>query len=541
VDADGIGGDDPVSDIEHADIVPGDRARSLVAVTDGAERFARESVHAGPVPRWEWRAFGEDLAAARRTLAQLTPNRVDDSDEVYVLAAPSDESVKVRDGVMDVKHLEAVDEKGLELWRPILKAQVPLSRADVRAVLDALGIAHPPLARLTYTMHDFEAEIVQPNPSLLAVAVHKRRAHYVIDKCMVESTDLRAGHVATHTIAIESPDPDLVMATIRRLGLSGLKNTCVARGLKALVGFGGRRAAVIDVGTNSVKFHVGERGADGVIRTVVDRAEMTRLGQDLGESGRLSDSAMARTIDAIAAMVDEANERNAEFVVAVGTAGLRQAPNRAAFLDSVRRRTGLDVEVISGEDEARFAYVAATSTLPAARGHLVVFDSGGGSTQFTFGEPNRIDERFSLDIGAVRVSERHRLDGAVSADELDAAMTAVSRELARLDGRPRPDAIIGIGGTATNLAAVKHSLSTYDADIVHGTVLDLAEIDRQIELYRTRNAEQRRHIAGLQPARAEVILAGACIVRSILTKLHLDSLTVSDRGLRHGVFASRFA
>ena len=98
-----------------------------------------------------------------------------------------------------------------------------------------------------------------------------------------------------------------------------------------------------------------------------------------------------------------------------------------------------------------------------------------------------------------------------------------------------------MGGTVTNLAAVKHGLAEYDPDIVHGTVLDLAEIDREIELYRTRDVEQRRSIPGLQPARAEVILAGACVVRTILTKLGHDSLTVSDRGLRHGVFLERFA
>ena len=193
------------------------------------------------------------------------------------------------------------------------------------------------------------------------------------------------------------------------------------------------------------------------------------------------------------------------------------------------------MQVISGEDEARLAYLAATSALPSAQGRLVVFDSGGGSTQLTFGEGGHIDEQFSVDVGAVRVAERFGLAGAVSKEALDAALAGVADDLSRLDDRPAPDAIVAIGGTSTNLAAVKHGLATYDPDVVQGTVLDLAEIDRQIELYRTRSADERRQIAGLQPARAEVILAGACIVRTILTKLHHESLTVSDRGLRHGV------
>ena len=100
--------------------------------------------------------------------------------------------------------------------------------------------------------------------------------------------------------------------------------------------------------------------------------------------------------------------------------------------------------------------------------------------------------------------------------------------------------MVGLGGTITNLAAVKHGLATYDSDVVQGTVLDRAEVGRQIELYRIRTVEERRQIVGLQPGRADVILAGACIVRTVLDKLGCDSLTVSDRGLRHGLLVARF-
>src|SRR5262249_9432926 len=151
--------------------------------------------------------------------------------------------------------------------------------------------------------------------------------------------------------------------------------------------------------------------------------------------------------------------------------------NRADLVDAVRADTGVGIEVISGEEEGRLAYLAATTSLPAARGSLVVFDSGGGSTQFTFGHGSQVEERFSLDVGAVRIAERYRLAGAVSQDELKAALAAVAAALGRLDARPAPDAVIGMGGTMTNLAAVKHGLERYDPDVVQGTVLDLAEID----------------------------------------------------------------
>jgi len=170
-----------------------------------------------------------------------------------------------------------------------------------------------------------------------------------------------------------------------------------------------------------------------------------------------------------------------------------------------------------------------------------VFDTGGGSSEFTFGRAGRVEERFSVDVGAARYTERFGLDGVVSDDALAEALATIAADLSRLDGQQRPAALVGLGGALTNLAAVLHGLVTYDPEVVHGTVLDRAEIERQIELYRSRTAEQRREIVGLQPARAEVILAGACIVRTVLDKLQRDELTVSDRGLRHGLLVERFA
>jgi len=151
-----------------------------------------------------------------------------------------------------------------------------------------------------------------------------------------------------------------------------------------------------------------------------------------------------------------------------------------------------------------------------------------------------VDERFSVDVGAVRYTERFGLDRAVSAEVLREAMTAISADLSRLDGRPVPDALVAMGGAVTNITAVMHSLATYDPTVVQGSVLDRAEIDRQIELYRSLDADARRAIVGLQPKRAEVILAGACIVRTVMEKLGKQRFTVSDRGLRHGVLAERF-
>ncbi len=280
-----------------------------------------------------------------------------------------------------------------------------------------------------------------------------------------------------------------MIEAVRELGLGTRRNVCVARGLKALVGFAAKRYAAIDVGTNSVKFQIGEREADGEWKPIVDRAEVTRLGEGLDETGRLNDEPISRTVDAIAAMADEARRGGVEEIAAVGTAGLRIAPNRGTLVDAVRERAGIEVEVIPGEEEGRLAYLAVKSGLGLGRGSLVVFDTGGGSSQFTFGQGEQVDERFSLDVGAVRFTERYGLDGVVSEEALGSAKEAIDAELVRLDGRPTPDTLVGMGGAITNLTAVKHGLAEYDPNVVQGTVLDLAEIDRQIELYRTRTAD----------------------------------------------------
>jgi exopolyphosphatase / guanosine-5'-triphosphate,3'-diphosphate pyrophosphatase len=493
------------------------------------------------VPRWEWRTFGDEFEEARKRLAAFEPQQVNESDEIYLLSVDGDASIKLRDGLVDVKRLDAVNDDGLERWIPVMKAPFPLSARDAQTVVTRAGTPNVALERGMYTVEQFAREIIEPHPGLRTAAVHKHRTRYVIDTCMVENTDFEVESKTIHTIAIESPDPALVCSMIDRLGLTGRHNVNVARGLKTLLGFGAQRGAVIDVGTNSVKFYVGEVLPDRSVQTVVDRANVTRLGEGLDASGQLSDDAIARTVDAIAAMHDEAVRQGASKTVIVGTAGLRSAQNRAAFDEALRDRCGLSVEIIPGEEEGRLAYVAAVSTLPISSGRLVVFDSGGGSTQFSIGHGARVDDRFSLDIGAVRVSERYGLTNAVTEDALTKALDGIAGDLARLDAAAGPDAVIAMGGTVTNLAAVKHELAPYDADIVRGTVLDQAEIDRQIARYRARDADERRKIVGLQPNRAEVILGGACIVRTILTKLGIDSLTVTDRGLRHGVFTERFA
>ena len=301
------------------------------------------------------------------------------------------------------------------------------------------------------------------------------------------------------------------------------------------------RYAVIDIGTNSVKFNISERRDDGTWLTIVDRAEITRLGEGLEKTGEISSDAMERTVSAICAMVEEARKTDVAKIAAVGTMGMRTAHNSQQFIDAVEQRCGVKIEVISGDEEGRLAYIAVKSGLGLAEGSLAIFDTGGGSSQFTFGHGAVVQERFSVNVGAVRYTEKYGLSGVVSSDQLQSALSAIAADLARLDGRASPDALVGMGGAITNIAAVKHSLAKYDPNVIQGSVIDRAEVVRQIELYRSKSLDDRRTIIGLQPKRADVILAGVCIVKTVMDKLQKDTLSVSDRGLRHGLLIDRFS
>lgn len=176
--------------------------------------------------RWEWRTFGDRLG----DLIAVRFENVVESDEIYLLSAEGRDAVKVRSGLMDIKHLEQVDDHGLELWRPVMKSPLPISVSDARAVLTALAVDAP----LTRSSYDVDA-FVGVSATATAVPVHKTRRHFTFGGCMAEMTDLRAADRLTSTIAIESEHPARVIAAVRDLGLESRPNTSVPRGLKAFL------------------------------------------------------------------------------------------------------------------------------------------------------------------------------------------------------------------------------------------------------------------------------------------------------------------
>jgi exopolyphosphatase/guanosine-5'-triphosphate,3'-diphosphate pyrophosphatase len=181
--------------------------------------------------RWEWRTFGDHLGEAEERLGSMDPERVAESDETYLLSDKGIDAVKVRDGLMDVKHLEQVDEHGLEQWNPVMKAPLPISAADAGAVLAALSAPAEPYG----DTYDLAGLTEAAQGAIRPVPVHKKRHHYTIAACMAELTDISTGDRATRTIAIESEDAASVIETVRHLGLADRPNTSVPKGLKELI------------------------------------------------------------------------------------------------------------------------------------------------------------------------------------------------------------------------------------------------------------------------------------------------------------------
>ncbi len=300
--------------------------------------------------------------------------------------------------------------------------------------------------------------------------------------------------------------------------------------------------AVIDVGTNSIKMHVG-RAEAGRVEVLADLVEVTRLGQGLHEANVLTPDAIERSAAAIRGFTAKGRALGVDEFAVVGTMALRRARNAGEFLRRVRRECGLDVEIIDGEEEARLSWRAVSSGLGAPRDRTLVFDAGGGSTEIAVGGPSGIERRSSIEVGCRRPTEEFLRSDPVAPAELQALFTYLRGEFRGLGGDVGSDvgSVVGIGGTVTTLGAVMLSMTTYDSGVIQGTVLPLPEVKRQVGAYRAQSIAERRQIPGLLPERADVILAGAALVQVILQELGVDELTISDRGLRHGVFEDRFA
>lgn len=301
------------------------------------------------------------------------------------------------------------------------------------------------------------------------------------------------------------------------------------------------RKAIIDIGTNSIKFCLAEGSGAGGYKVIKDVNDIARLGEGLKDTGRIGAEALERNARSVANFVGEAKAAGADEIVAVGTMALRVAGNAADFIARVKELCGVELRVLSGEEEAQLSYVAVMSGIEgAAEADLMTMDTGGGSTEFVFGKAGKMVRKFSLNVGAVRFTEQYLAEMPVAANKLAEAQAAIAKELTD-GGVTGPVAfLVGMGGTVTSMASVKHKMPQYDPDVIQGSTLSLDDVKAQIADYAVKTLEQRREIVGLQPKRADVILAGACIVKAVLELTGVGEMTVSDRSLRHGLLLQLF-
>ncbi len=307
--------------------------------------------------------------------------------------------------------------------------------------------------------------------------------------------------------------------------------------------FSHRRVAAIDVGTNSIRLVVGETDPLTKFRVIEDMKETTRLGSGVFDKGRIGEEASEASARAIERMKEVALSCRVDRIRAVATSAVREAANRAEFLSLVERRTGIRIEVIDPEHEARLAFSSVANTFELDDRRVAIADIGGGSTELVLSSGGVIDHIHPLALGAVRLTERFGvLEGREPFEEMRRVIDKAIHE--RLGATSyQPYLIIGTGGTFTSLArvAIRHGSSAAGSGwfpfAVRGYELRHGEVAYLLEYLRRMSQDDRRKVPGLSGQRAEIIVAGICIVERLMQYYGADRVRVHDGGIRDGLIA----
>ncbi|HTP04548.1 MAG TPA: Ppx/GppA phosphatase family protein [Nitrospirota bacterium] len=303
--------------------------------------------------------------------------------------------------------------------------------------------------------------------------------------------------------------------------------------------------AGIDIGTNTLRLLVAEIGP-ATFQELCSERRITRLGQNLDRTGMLSSEALQRSISALLDFRDCIGRHHVLHTAAIGTSALRKASNTLEFVYDVKKRTGLDIRVITGEEEARLTLLGVSSMLKGVRstaaadqlGSSLVIDIGGGSTEFIMTRPGEEPEMLSLALGAVYLTERLIVHDPPSHEELELLRRVVRTELSMHDeilGRDPAGILIGTAGTVTTLAAMEQKLTEYDPVKINGFILTREAIAGIVSVLSRSMLEDRKNIRGLEPGREDIILAGAIVAQEIMERYGYPMMVVSDWGLREGI------
>lgn len=288
------------------------------------------------------------------------------------------------------------------------------------------------------------------------------------------------------------------------------------------------KIGAIDIGTNSMRLLT----TDLVDNRLIDRKKYvntTRIGQGVDENGFITDEAMDRNIAALKEYHDKCEEYGCEKIYCMGTSALRDSKNRDEFIKRAKDEAGIDVNVVEGEIEARLGFSGVTNGIEK-EGDILVIDIGGGSTEFIFGNRDGIKRNISINIGALRLTEKFLSKGYTDKafSDMKEFIYEEIKEIVEYLREKEIECICGIGGTITSLSAVNQNLEVYSMDKVHGSKITREEVESMMNRFVECSDEDRKHINGLQPKRADIISAGTEILICIMDSLSKKEVVVSE-------------
>ncbi|MGQ0831304.1 MAG: Ppx/GppA phosphatase family protein [Microthrixaceae bacterium] len=298
--------------------------------------------------------------------------------------------------------------------------------------------------------------------------------------------------------------------------------------------------AAIDCGTNSTRLLISE-GA-GRARRVLDRqATITRLGQGVDATGRLDPAAIERTVAVLRRYHESIEAHGVTAVRMTATSAARDAANAADFFDAAQAAIGVRPELISGEEEGQLSFTGATAELDPADGPFLVVDIGGGSTELIVGT-ERVEGVQSLDVGCVRITEKHLTSDPPAPEELSNAIGEIrdglDDVLRSLPLAHSARTVVGLAGTITSVVAIELGLTEWDREAIHHFRLTREAAEDVFRTLATERLAQRVHNPGLEPARADVIVGGCCVLVGLFRTLGIDEMVVSESDILDGLVYS---
>ncbi len=298
-----------------------------------------------------------------------------------------------------------------------------------------------------------------------------------------------------------------------------------------------RKFGSIDIGSNTVRLLIMEADDTGRLTEVDSERVICRLGQGINAEKRLLPHRIDLTLEVLRQFRDKCRQVGDIPLRVVATSAVREAANREEFVRLARERVGLDVQVISWEEEARLTVEGVFWKL-APSGKTLIFDTGGGSTEYIFTQGKQIQALAGTSLGVIRLTEQFITQHPVDPTEMKNLTTHVREELKRVRSQlddPQPEILIGTAGTVTTLAAIDRKIFPYDPDKIHGLVLPLENIQLIFEDLKSKTLEERLAIPSLERGREELIIAGTALVLETMAAFDCSHLTVSEYSLREGI------